>query len=31
MTKAQKDRRRQAGFTTAGGSAKMFHFVKKGA
>jgi hypothetical protein len=30
MTKAQKDRRRQAGFITAGGSAKMFHFVKKG-
>jgi hypothetical protein len=31
MTKAQKDRKRQAGFTIAGGSGKMFHFVKKGA
>jgi hypothetical protein len=30
MTKAQKDRKRQAGFTTAGGSGKKFFFVKKG-
>jgi hypothetical protein len=30
MTKAQKDRKRQAGFTTAGGSGKKFRFVKKG-
>jgi hypothetical protein len=30
MTKAQKDRKRQARFTTAGGSGKKFHFVKKG-
>jgi hypothetical protein len=31
MTKAQKDRKRQAGFTTASGSGKKFYFVKKGA
>jgi hypothetical protein len=31
MTKAQKDKKRQAGFTTAGGSCKKFRFVKKGA
>jgi hypothetical protein len=30
MTKAQKDRKRQARFTTAGGSGKKFNFVKKG-
>jgi hypothetical protein len=30
MTKAQKDRKWQAGFTTAGGSGKKFCFVKKG-
>jgi hypothetical protein len=30
MSKAQKDRKRQAGFTTTGGSGKKFHFVKKG-
>jgi hypothetical protein len=30
MTKAQKDRKRQDGFTAAGGSSKKFHFVKKG-
>jgi hypothetical protein len=29
MTKAQKDRKRQAGFTTTGGSGKKFRFVKK--
>jgi hypothetical protein len=29
MTKAQKDRKRQVGFTTAGGSGKRFRFVKK--
>jgi hypothetical protein len=31
MTKAQKDKKRQAGFTTAGGSGKKFRFVMKGA
>jgi hypothetical protein len=31
MTKAQKDRKRQARFTTAGWSGKKFRFVKKGA
>jgi hypothetical protein len=30
MTKAQKDRKRQAGFTTAGGSGEKVRFVKKG-
>jgi hypothetical protein len=30
MTKAQKDRKRQAGFTATGGSGKEFHFVKTG-
>jgi hypothetical protein len=30
MSKAQKDRKRQAGFTTTGGSGKKFRFVKKG-
>jgi hypothetical protein len=30
MTKSQKDRKRQARFTTAGGSGKKFVFVKKG-
>jgi hypothetical protein len=30
MTKAQKDRKRQVGFTTDGGSGKKFCFVKKG-
>jgi hypothetical protein len=30
MTKAQKDRKRQAGFTTTGGSGKKFRFVKRG-
>jgi hypothetical protein len=30
MTKAKKDRKRQARFTTAGGSGKKFCFVKKG-
>jgi hypothetical protein len=30
MTKAQKERKRQAGFTATGGSGKKFHFVKKG-
>jgi hypothetical protein len=29
MSKAQKDRKRQAGFTATGGSGKKFHFVKK--
>jgi hypothetical protein len=31
MTKAQKDKKRQAGCTTAGGSGKKFRFVKNGA
>jgi hypothetical protein len=31
MTKAQKDRKRWDGFTTAGGSGKKFLFVKNGA
>jgi hypothetical protein len=31
VNKAQKDSKRQAGFTTAGGSGKKFLFVKKGA
>jgi hypothetical protein len=30
MSNAQKDRKRQAGFTTTGGSGKKFRFVKKG-
>jgi hypothetical protein len=30
MSKAQKDRKRQAGFTATGGSGKKFCFVKKG-
>jgi hypothetical protein len=30
MSKAQKDRKRQAGFTATGGLGKKFHFVKKG-
>jgi hypothetical protein len=30
MTKAQKDRKRRARFTTAGGSGQKFRFVKKG-
>jgi hypothetical protein len=30
MTKAQKDRKRRAGFTATGGSGKKFRFVKKG-
>jgi hypothetical protein len=30
MSKAQKDRKRQAGFTTTGGSGKKFRLVKKG-
>jgi hypothetical protein len=30
MTKAKKERKRQARFTTASGSGKKFHFVKKG-
>jgi hypothetical protein len=30
MSKAQKDRKRQAGFTATGGSGKKFRFVKKG-
>jgi hypothetical protein len=29
MTNAQKDRKRQAGFTVTGGSGKKFRFVKK--
>jgi hypothetical protein len=30
MSKAQEDRKRQAGFTATGGSSKKFRFVKKG-
>jgi hypothetical protein len=30
MSKAQRDRKRQAGFTTIGGSGKKFRFIKKG-
>jgi hypothetical protein len=30
MSKAQKDRKRQAGFTATSGSGKKFRFVKKG-
>jgi hypothetical protein len=30
MTKAQRDRKRQAGFTATSGSGKKFRFVKKG-
>jgi hypothetical protein len=30
MSKAQRDRKRQAGFTTTGGSGKKFRFIKKG-
>jgi hypothetical protein len=30
MTESQKDKKRQAGFTIAGGSGKKFRFVKKG-
>jgi hypothetical protein len=30
MSKAQKDRKRQAGFTATGGSGKKFRFIKKG-
>jgi hypothetical protein len=30
MSKAQKDRKRQTGFTATGGSGKKFRFVKKG-
>jgi hypothetical protein len=30
MSKARKDRKRQAGFTATGGSGKKFRFVKKG-
>jgi hypothetical protein len=30
MSNAQKDRKRQAGFTATGGSGKKFRFVKKG-
>jgi hypothetical protein len=30
MSKAQKDRKRQAGFTATGGSGTKFRFVKKG-
>jgi hypothetical protein len=30
MIKAHKDRKRQAGFATAGGLCKKFRFVKKG-
>jgi hypothetical protein len=30
MSKAQKNRKRQAGFTATGGSGKKFRFVKKG-
>jgi hypothetical protein len=30
MSKAQKDRKRRAGFTATGGSGKKFRFVKKG-
>jgi hypothetical protein len=30
MSKAQRDRKRQAGFTATGGSGKKFRFIKKG-
>jgi hypothetical protein len=30
MSKAQRDRKRQVGFTTTGGSGMKFRFIKKG-
>jgi hypothetical protein len=30
MSKTRRDRKRQAGFTTTGGSGKKFRFIKKG-